>query len=238
MLLRNGEACERLGISLSTLRILANRAIIKAVRTNGGHRRYCSHSIDEYLSSTANIVTQEEKGGGGTSGTNDGQYVAYARVSSASQKDDLQRQIEHLERNYPKFRIIHDIGSGLNFKRKGLRAILELAMQGNLKQLVVAHRDRLSRFAFDLIEWIVNRNGGRVIVTDKDEGRHSPEVELTEDLVSIITIFSCRIQGKRRYGRKRHRIEEHESENQTYQKAKRMVDQDPTQPESVEECYY
>jgi predicted site-specific integrase-resolvase len=93
--------------------------------------------------------------------------------------------------------IIKDIGSGLNFKRKGLKAILERAMHGTRIQLVVAHRDRLARFGSELIQQVIESNGGQLVVLR--ESSLSPEEELTKDLLNIIHVFSYRMPGLRHY---------------------------------------
>jgi predicted site-specific integrase-resolvase len=114
-----------------------------------------------------------------------------------------------MRERYPGTEIVKDIGSGLNFKRKGLtcaelvesKAILERAMRGDRIKLVVAHRDRLAQFGFDLIKYIIERNGGELVVLD--QGTHSPE-ELTKDLLNILHVFSCRMPGLRNYKKQVH----------------------------------
>jgi excisionase family DNA binding protein len=208
---------KELGLSKNTVRQLADRGVIRTYRTEGGQRRFDLQSVREYIRGEQEAQKR-------------GQSILYCRVSSAKQKDDLERQIQFLRALFPEHRVISDIGSGINFKRPGLKTILELAMQGNLTELVVAHRDRLSRFCFDLIEWIITRNGGRVIVKDEDDGQqHSPEAELTEDLLSIITVFSCRIQGRRRYNNRKRKAEDDESKDLPHKKATTVVHQDPAQ---------
>lgn len=125
--------------------------------------------------------------------------ILYARVSSRHQKDDLGRQKQHLLSICPDAEFISDIGSGLNFKRKGLRSILERLMQGDKLELVVAHKDRLARFGFDLIEYLVKYNGGTIVVLEQVV--HSPEQELVQDILNILTVFSARVNGLRRYRR-------------------------------------
>ena len=102
-----------------------------------------------------------------------------------------------MQEKNPQSEIIKDIGSGINFKRKGLRSILERAMRGDRIKLVVAHRDRLARFGFDLIKYIIERNGGEILVLDQIS--YSPEPELTRDLLNILHVFSCRMHGLRNY---------------------------------------
>ncbi len=108
------------------------------------------------------------------------------------------------EKNYIKtgetkeyFELVRDICSGLNFKRKGLETILECADQKTIGKVVVAYKDRLSRFGFQLLERIISKGGGELVVLNNQEC--SPEQEFTNDLVSIITSFSARIHGFRKY---------------------------------------
>jgi predicted site-specific integrase-resolvase len=120
-------------------------------------------------------------------------------VSSAKQRDDLDSQIAYLAALYPEAEIIKDIGSGLNYKRKGLKTILEQSSSGNKFTLVVAHKDRLARFGTELIEHMLNVNGCKLLVLNNNIQKSDPQRELTEDLLAIIHIFSCRLYGQRRY---------------------------------------
>jgi predicted site-specific integrase-resolvase len=98
---------------------------------------------------------------------------------------------------YPGKELIKDVGSGINFKRKGLNALLERAMSGEQLEVVVAYKDRLARFGYDLIERMITRAGGRVVVLN--EVSLSPVEELTQDLLTILHIFSFRLCGIRKY---------------------------------------
>lgn len=102
-----------------------------------------------------------------------------------------------MQEKFPNAETVTDIGSGLNFKRKGLKAILERAIRGDSINLYIAHKDRLCRFGFDLIEWIIKRSSGKIVVLDQIV--LSPEVELTRDLLHILHLFSCRMHGLRNY---------------------------------------
>jgi len=166
---------------------------IRTTGTNGknGHRRYNIQSIldnqkhrKQYIPSESHSrckYTEQPK-----------QNICYARVSTRSQKEDLERQINYFREKYPNHRIINDIGSGLNFKRKGLQTILDIAIKGNLGELVVTHKDRLCGFGFELIQGITEKySNGKILVLDKKET--SPEQELSNDLISIITVFSARV---------------------------------------------
>jgi predicted site-specific integrase-resolvase len=105
-----------------------------------------------------------------------------------------------MREQYSGAEVIKDIGSGLNYKRRGLKSLLELAMRGEQLEIVVAHRDRLARFGFELIKWIVQQNGGKIVVLKQTN--LSPEQELTNDLLSILHVFSSRrylMHGLRNY---------------------------------------
>jgi predicted site-specific integrase-resolvase len=113
--------------------------------------------------------------------------------------DDLSRQLEFLSKpEYSSYTVITDIASGINFKRKGLATLLDACLQRRIGNLVVAHKDRLCRFGFDLIQQLVTKAGGKIIVLEDSTDKTS-EQELAEDLLSIIHVFSCRQMGKRSY---------------------------------------
>ena len=101
---------------------------------------------------------------------------------------------------YPTAEVIRDIGSGLNFKRRGFQNILDRLLAGAKLQLVIAHRDRLCRFGIEVIQYMVEQNGGELVVLDASV--HSPTEELTADLLAILHVFSCRMHGLRRYRNK------------------------------------
>ena len=102
-----------------------------------------------------------------------------------------------MRERYPDARFVTDVGGGLNFKRKGLGALLERLHRGDKLRIVEAPRDRLARFGFDLIRWMAEQNGGEIVVSR----RHGlqPQQELTEDILAILHTFSCRLRGLRRY---------------------------------------
>jgi len=177
---------ELLNVSDWTLRHWADTGKMKSIRTPGGQRRY---DISTFSTSKRDLRSEDNR-----------KIICYARVSSRGQRDDLQRQIGFLEQHRPNGIIITDIASGINWKRKGLASILELAVQGDIREVVVAARDRLCRFAFELLERMLALHDVRVTVLDS-EGC-SPEQELSADLLGIVPIFCCRRNGKRRYTRK------------------------------------
>jgi putative resolvase len=171
------KACEYLNVSEKTLRNWDRDGLIITIRTPKNQRRY---DIDSVLGSQTTRVT-----------------ALYARVSSAKQKEDLQRQIDFLQEKYPKGKLYKDIGGGLNFKRKGLLSLLEQVMSGNIESIVVGHQDRLARFGVDLIRWFCEQKDCQLVVLGRTE--LSPERELVEDILSIIHCFSCRLYGLRKY---------------------------------------
>lgn len=176
-------AKERLGLCGNTLRKYADNNQIKTIRSPAGHRLFdCDSFCKETVAASV---------------------ICYCRVSSAKQRDDLTRQVAYMREQFPHAEIIKDIGSGLNFKRKGLKALLQRLLQGDKLTVVVAHRDRLARFGFELIEYLVKERGGEVMVLDQSTA--SPSKELTEDLLAILHVFSCRMHGLRKYS---HQIKE------------------------------
>lgn len=120
----------------------------------------------------------------------------YARVSSRGQQHDLQRQVELLSSQFPHHTLITDIGSGINFKRKGFQTLLDNTLKGNIGEIVITHKDRLCRFGFDLFESILSKcSHGKIVVLHRRDT--SPTEELTNDLITIITVFTSRLYGFR-----------------------------------------
>lgn len=176
------RAAELSGFHPNTIRRWADEGVIPSFRTKGGHRRVC---IDEYVKAPESAPSEERV------------TVCYCRVSSAKQRDDLVRQVEYMRSRYPDAEIVKDVGSGINFKRKGLRSVLERAMRGTVVTLVVAYRDRLARFGAEIIEFVLQQSGGKLVVLN--EVALSPEQELTQDLLTVLHVFSCRLHGLRKY---------------------------------------
>jgi predicted site-specific integrase-resolvase len=171
------KAAEALGVHPNTLRRWADAGKIEHIKTESGQRRY---DVDSYVGHRSQPVG-----------------ICYCRVSSYKQKDDLERQVAFMQEQHPRYEIVRDIGSGLNFKRKGLRSLLERLLQGDKLRVMVAHKDRLARFGFECIQFLVEQNGGEIVVLD--QSHLSPERELTEDLLAILNVFSCRMHGRRNY---------------------------------------
>ncbi len=176
------KAAKHFGVHPSTIREWVDNEKLIAFRTPTGQRRI-------KLATFSDKVDKNE------------QYRAiYCRVSSSKQKDDLERQISFMQEKFPNYKVFKDIGSGINFKRKGLLSLLDQCLQGVVKEVVVSSRDRLCRFAFELVQWLLEREGVKLTVLE--QGDESPESELSNDVLSIIQVFCCRRNGKRRYGNK------------------------------------
>jgi len=125
--------------------------------------------------------------------------ICYVRVSSHDQKDDLERQIKYMKKHYSKHRIIRDISSGVNMNRQGLNTILDLAIQGRIGQLVVMHKDRLTRFGFELIERILKKYSNGEIIIVNNTYKKEPKEELVEDVLAIMDVFAAKNSGMRKY---------------------------------------
>jgi predicted site-specific integrase-resolvase len=193
-----GKAALLTGLDSQTIRKMADKSTILCYRTPSGQRRINLQNIQEMCLN--NLHAQKEQ-------MLQKENFIYARVSTKKQMDDLSRQIEFLRRpEYVSYVLIQDICSGINFKRKGLSAILEACLRNNIGELVIAHRDRLCRFGFELIESLVTKAGGKITILDSSNEKTS-EQELTEDLLSIIHVFSCRQMGKRSYSGRKENIE-------------------------------
>ena len=125
--------------------------------------------------------------------------IGYCSVSSNKQKDDLIRQVENMDKYLSslncEYEIIQDIGSGINYSKKGLKGLLKEINNKEVSKIVVFYKDRLLRFGFELVEYVANLNGCEIEVLDNTE--KTEEQELVEDLIQIVTVFSCKLQGKR-----------------------------------------
>ena len=172
------------GVTPQTLRNWDKDGKLKPHHTTESGYRYYS---EEQLNQVLNIKQKNKK------------VIGYCRVSSPKQKDDLERQIENvkiylLAQGKP-FEIISDVGSGINCKRKGLLELLDRINKNEVEKVVVLYKDRLSRFGFELIEYIASLHGCEIEIIDNTQ--KTEQEELVEDLVQIITVFSCKLQGKR-----------------------------------------
>ena len=198
------EAHNITGLSLQTIRKLADTNEIKCYKTSSKHRRFDKQDLEKFCDTA--IVNKKIQDSTKIN------YI-YTRISSKKQLDDLSRQIEYIKQRpeYSSYTTMSDIASGINFNRKGLQTILDSCIQGTIGEVVIAHRDRLSRFGFDLIKIIIEKAGGKITILD-DENNKSTEQEFAEDLLSIIHIYSCRQMGRRSYKIKQSKSTENQNE--------------------------
>jgi predicted site-specific integrase-resolvase len=182
--LSSREAQRILHVTAETLREWSREGKIEFIRAEGKrtHRRY---NVNKFLrSGTPKKIIRRK--------------IIYARVSTKKQSESLSHQIEYLRNNFPEHELISDVGSGINFKRKGLNAILDYAFKGNLEEVVVTYEDRLCRFGFDLFETIFRKlSNAKIVVLNKNSS--SQDEELAGDVLEIVTVFSAKINGRKRY---------------------------------------
>jgi putative resolvase len=180
------EAAKYYSISLRRLRAWAQSGSIPHTITPGGHYRYLIDTGSEEETKEEPEELEDLSG-----------EIIYTRVSSSKQKADLQRQIDCLVKKFPGRKVISDVGSGINYQRKGFRSILEGVFKGHIKTVVVAYQDRWSRFGFEFFQWLFQSFGAELKVVFSTD--INSEKELTEDLMEIITVFTARYYGKRKY---------------------------------------
>ena len=179
------RASSILGLATTTIKRMALDGTIRYIQTDKGRYLY---DVSKFIGER-NLPSSTRK------------KICYARVSSRAQKPDLQNQTNYLKTIYPEHEIITDYASGLNFNRKGLKTILDLAYKGELQEVVVTHKDRLCRFGFELIQYVLqSQSNAEIVVLGKYDT--TPEYELSCDLLSIITVFSARMHGLRKYKNK------------------------------------
>lgn len=189
-MLKPKDFAEKIGVTVKTLQNWDNDGTLKAQRTPTNRRYYTEEQYLEYI---------------GQGKSSQRKVVAYARVSNAGQKDDLANQVEFL-RNYANGKgiildeVITDIGSGLNYKRKKWNQLLDSIMSNEIDTVYITYKDRFIRFGYDWFEKLAHKFNTQIVVLNNPD--LSPTEELTEDLVSIIHVFSCRIYGLRKYKKK------------------------------------
>lgn len=181
------SVAQMLGVTSQTLRNWDREGKLKpAYIKSNGYRYYSEDSILSY--------TQERKTKKNLN------VIGYARVSSKEQADDLERQVNnlktYLDSKYNDSEIITDIGSGINYTKPGLKKLIEKINRKEVDLIVVLYKDRLLRFGFELVEYFAELNNVKIEVLDKID--KNQDQELIEDLVQIVTVFSCKIQGKRK----------------------------------------
>lgn len=179
------KASKILGVSAQTLRNWDAKGKLHPHHTSSnGYRYYSQEQLNQVMNIKPNL---------------DRLVIGYCRVSSNKQKDDLERQIEnmkvYLTAQGKPYEIITDIGSGINYNNKGLKELIQRITQNKVEKIVVLYKDRLLRFGFELVEYIASLHDCNIEIIDNTE--KTEQQELVEDLVQIITVFSCKLQGKR-----------------------------------------
>ena len=187
-MIRLNEMAKRLNVSVKTLQRWDREGILVAKRTPTDRRYYTEDQYLEYIGSS----TKSKR-----------KTIAYVRVSSANQKDDLRNQITFI-RNYINAKgeilddVIEDVGSGLNYNRKHWNdLLLNQIPKGEIEKIYITYKDRFVRFGFDWFERFCNHYNCEIVVINNPDT--SPQKELVDDLISIIHVFSCRIYGLRKY---------------------------------------
>jgi putative resolvase len=169
-------ACLHYNVADSTLRRWARNGEIESFQTKGGHYRYKIESNKP--------IPQKIN-----------QKIIYCRVSSKKQEVNLKNQIKYLKGKYPKYKVVSDVGSGINYKRAGFKWILQQVFKGNIKEVVVASKDRFSRFGFDLFEWIFSEFGAVL----KSASQYEEDEDFVGDIMEIFTGLTARYHRRRRY---------------------------------------
>lgn len=187
VMLKPKDMAKKLGVTVRTLQIWDNNGTLKAYRTPTNRRYYTEEQYLEYIGkSTSNIRKN----------------VAYARVSTHGQKDDLKNQIDFI-RQYANAKgiildeILTDIGSGLNYNRKTWNQLLEDVMNNNVDTIFITYKDRFIRFGYDWFERLCKMYNTEIVVLNNIET--SPKKEMIDDVISIIHEFSCHLDGLRKY---------------------------------------
>lgn len=183
---RINEFAARIGRSTSTVRRWESEGKLIAKRLPSGHRYFDESDVRAMLGGAPERRLT----------------VVYCRVSSAGQKDDLESQVKAMEAYCLAGAIavdewIKEVGGGMNFKRKQFLHLLDRIQRGEISKVLIAHKDRLVRFGFDLLEHLALEQGCEIVVVNQET--LSPEQEMVEDLLAIVHTFSCRLYGIRKY---------------------------------------
>lgn len=190
-LIQISQAAEILGLAQATLRKWDESGKLKSVKTEGGHRRYRLSDVNAFMGHKEEVVVEETK-----------PVCTYARVSSHEQKQkgDLDRQSQRLsehsaKKKYRVEHIIKDVGSGLSDTRAGLNKLFDLVLERKISKVVVEHKDRLTRFQFNVLDKFFGSYG--VAIECVESIASNDEEELTNDIMMLMAVFSGRIYGRR-----------------------------------------
>lgn len=179
-----GKFAKKIGVNVATVRRMESSGeLIPTHVSSGGTRYYSTEQLKQF--------THTKEQGKLT--------VGYCRVSTSSQKDDLKTQVNNVKsymiaKGY-QYEVIEDIGSGINYKKKGLKQLIDKISNQEVERVVILYKDRLIRFGFELIEYLCEINNVELEIIDHSE--KSKEEELTDDLIQIVTVFANRLYGQR-----------------------------------------
>lgn len=181
-----GEFAKLVGVSVSTLQRWDREKILIANRTPTNQRQYTQDHLNLFFENL----------------NSDRKNVLYCRVSSPRQKDDLQSQIKAMESfclvsGIILSETITEIGGGMNLSRPKFRMLIKELLDGKIDTIIVAHKDRLMRFGFELFEYLCDLHGVKIVIANQES--LSPQEEMIQDLLAIVHTFSCRLYGLRKY---------------------------------------
>ena len=188
------QAAGIIGVSRNTLRRWEAQGKISPSRSEGNHRRYLLSDLRKYTRQFDTSCVQKRTA------------LIYARVSSADQKEDLERQKKLLElfcaSKGISYEIIEDVGSGINYKKKGLQKVITYILEDKIDRLVLTHKDRLLRFGAELIFSLCAAKNVAIEILNKTEDSTFEE-DLAKDVLEIITVFSAKLYGSRSHKNKK-----------------------------------
>jgi excisionase family DNA binding protein len=191
-----GEAASVIGVAVSTLRRWESESrLLPSYRTPGGHRRYAWTALQALIKPHDKPIDEP------------GLTLCYARVSSHDQKEDLVRQASRLkdwceEKGMTNIEVISDLGSGLNYKKKGLNRLIRMITLREINHLVITHKDRLLRFGSEILFGLCKLNGISVSIIEEDK-KISFEAQLSADVIELMTVFSAKLYGSRSHKNKK-----------------------------------
>lgn len=195
-------AADYLGVSKDTLRLWERRGKIRPHRTAGNTRRYTIEDLDNAINGVKTTVKKQDK-----------ITIGYCRVSSRDQKKDLDYQVnvvtKYCEKQDYRFKIITDLGSGMNYTKRGLQQLLHLVCQDQCDRIVINYKDRLVRFGYELIETVCREHNIQIEIINSTDDLDDKE-ELANDVVAVLTVFAARTYGKRSHKNKQFMSKERE----------------------------
>ena len=194
MLINIEKLSKELNVSKSSLRRWEKDGIISSLRTTGNHRRYDENEIKNIINNQTLMQPSNNT------------VCCYSRVSTHEQKNDLARQKQTLEmfcnKNGLKYFSIEDIGSALNYNKKGLNELIELIINKKISKIILTHKDRLVRFGYEIISNLCKHNNIEIVFINQNVDNIDDNKEFVDDVLSIITHFSSKLYGKRSHKNK------------------------------------